>query len=223
MKIPNKAFKIIYAFFSLVLLCLYAGCSTVYLSNRQVSDDIWVCHNTADKAMMEGNIELGILLHQRFLEKESKNALSLYHLGYAYGQTGDYLKEVFYYENAIALNFKTESIFFNLGMAYGELRQTEKSIRSLEKALEINPNSPDNHFALGTAYCQKSIADELAEKEFLKAIEIDPEHVDARLYLSIIYADKGEFKKAGKQLRQILKIDPTHKIAQEYLESIDNE
>ena len=32
----------------------------------------------------------------------------------------------------------------------------------------------------------------MAEDGFLKAIDIDPAHVDARLFLSILYANRGE-------------------------------
>ncbi len=67
--------------------------------------------------------EAGILLHQHFLEKEPTNGLALYHLGYAYGQTGDHVKEVLYYEKAVSLGFSEYHIFFNMGMAYGELNR----------------------------------------------------------------------------------------------------
>ena len=107
-------------------------------------------------------------------------------------------------------------------MAYGELNQVENSIDAFNKALNINPNSADNHFGLGLAY-QRNVADTLAEKEFLEAIKIDPEHLDARLYLSMLYADIGELKKAGNQLRGILEIDPTHRGAHEFLKRIEKE
>jgi len=71
------------------------------------------------------------------------------------------------------------------------------------------------------AYYQSAIADKLAEEEFLKAIEIDPAYLDARLYLSILYVDMGELQKAGEQLQKTLKIDPAHKMAQEFLERIE--
>ena len=60
-------------------------------------------------------------------------------------------------------------------------------------------------------------------EEFLKALKIDPAHVDARLYLSLLYADMGELQKACGQLRKILEIDPTHTGAQKILERIEKE
>jgi len=199
-----------------------AGCSREILVKEPVSEKTWTCDKAADDAMQRHDFEAGILLHQHFLENEPANGLALYHLGYVYGQTGNHMKEVLYYEKAIDLGFKEDSIFFNLGMAYGELNQIENSIYAFNKALDINPDSADNHFGLALAY-QRSVADTLAEKEFLKAIKIDPAHVDSRLYLSMLYADMGELQKACEQLRKILEIDPTHKSACEFLERIEKE
>ena len=208
--------------FCLAGLISGAGCSKGFLEKRPTHQKQWTCDKAADEAMKQHDYEAGILLHQRFLEKEPANGLALYHLGYAYGQTGDHVKEVLYYEKSIALGFKRESIFFNLGMAYGELNQIENSIHAFNKALDINPESAENHFGLALAY-QRNVSDKLAKKEFLKAIEIDPANVDARLYLSLLYADMGELRKAGEQLRKILEIDPANGRAREFLERIEKE
>ena len=74
------------------------------------------------------------------------------------------------------LGFRKGQIFFNLGMAYGELNQLENTIGAFDKALKINPESADVHFGMALVY-QKSLADTLAEEEFLKAIEINAAHV----------------------------------------------
>ena len=210
-----------------IVICLAgliagAGCSRGFLEKGPTREQQWACDKEADEAMKQHDYRAAILLHQSFLRKDPANGLALYHLGYTYGQTGDHPKEVLYYEKAIDLGFKKDSIFFNLGMAYGELNQIENSIGAFNKALNINPNSADNHFGLALAY-QRSIADTLAEEEFLKAIKIDPAHVDSRLYLSLLYADRGDMQKAGEQLRKILEIDPDHRGAQEFLKRIQKE
>ena len=208
--------------FCLAGLLLSLGCSKGLFGRNTGIDKTWICDEEADNAMRQQDYEAGILVHQRFLEKEPENALALYHIGYAYGQIGNHLKEVFHYEKAIALGFGEHRIFFNLGMAYGELNQGKKSIRAFKKALDIDPDSADNHFGLAMAY-QRNLDDKLAEEEFLKVIKIAPGHLDARLYLSILYTDMGDLQKAGNQLREILEIDPTHKTAHEFLESIEKE
>lgn len=221
----QKTFKIICL--SCLALCVVAlgsgvGCSKGILRNRLDPGKKWTCDKDADEAMQRQDYAAGILFHHRFLKEEPANGLALYHLGYACGQTENHIKEVFYYEKAIAVGFRADYIFFNLGMAYGELNQSEKSIRAFKKALDINPGGANNHFGLAVAY-QRSYADKPAEQEFLKVIKIDPGHVDARLYLSMLYADMGEQQKAVEQLQKILEIDPSHRMAREFLKSINKE
>ena len=208
--------------FCLAGLLLSAGCSKGLFGRSPDIDRIWTCDEEADDAVRRQDYEAGILLHQLFLEKEPGNGLALYHLGHAYGQTGDHEMEVSYYEKAIALGFRRDRIFFNLGMAYGELNQGERSIRAFRRALEIDPPNADNHFGLAMAY-QTNCDDKLAEGEFLKAIKIDPQHLDARLYLSMLYADMGNLQRARELLRKILEIDSTNRMAREFLERIEKE
>lgn len=208
--------------FFLSALCIVSGCSKAFLGKNADPKKKWICDKQADEAMKRQDFEAGIVLHQRFLKKEPENALALYHLGYAYGQIGEHLREVAYYEKAIGLGYKRDRIFFNLGMAYGELNQTKKSIRAFKQAIDMDPGNSDNHFGLAMAY-QKSAADKLAEEEFLKAIDINPRHVEARLLLSMLYADWGELQKAADQLRKVLEIDPTNHRARKFLERIEKE
>jgi tetratricopeptide (TPR) repeat protein len=204
----------------LFALCVGLGCTSFPLEKGVELDKRWTCDKNSDEAMKRNDYVAGISLHERFLEREPQNALALYHLGYAHGRTGNHLKEVLFYEKALALGFKRDHIFFNLGMAYGELDYTEKSIRAFKQAIDMNPNSADNHFGFAIA-CQRSGNNKGAKKEFLTAIKLEPRHVEARLSLSKLYIDWGEMQKATEQLRKILKIDPTHESARESLERIE--
>ena len=206
----------------LVYVCSGVGCATRDLGKAIETEKTWHCDKEADDAMKRQEYRKAISLHQDLLEKESGNALALYHLGYAYGQTGDHRTEVRCYEKAVDLGFRKGQIFFNMGMAYGELNRLENAIEAFENALEINPESADAHFGLALVY-QKSLADTMAEEEFLKALEIDPVHIDARLYLSVLYTDRGELQKACEHLRKILEIDPAHSGAREFLKRIEGE
>ena len=209
--------------FCLLVLLALAGCSKNMTEKSPHSTKTWSCSEEADRATSMKDYQTGIVLHERVLENDPNNALALYHLGYAYGQIGDHSKERSHYEKAIALGYSTEHIYYNLGMAYGELSELEKSIWAFKKALEFNPVSSDSHFGLAMAYYQKGFQDKLAEEEFLKVVDIDPTYLDARLYLSIIYADRGETQKACNQLREILKIDPTNTRVRGLLERIEKE
>ncbi len=208
----------------LLAVCAGTGCSKGFLGKGPDAGEVWTCDNAADEAMKRLDYETVIVLHERLLEKKPANALAFYHLGYAHGQMGDHLKEVFYYEKALELGFRKDHIFLNMGLAYRELNDIEKSVKAFRKALEIDPNSADKHFELAIAYMayyQRGIADKMAEEEFLTVIKIDPGHVDARLYLSMLYADMGELKKAVEQLHELIEIEPANAGAREFLERIE--
>ena len=224
---PNKKglkFLLLLSFI-FVLFGIWAGtgCSRKMAQTGPAFNNAWVCRDDADRAMKQHNYQAAILLHESLLETDTTNALAFYHLGYTFGQIGDHEKEVFHYEKAIALGFRTDQIFLNLGLAYGDLNEIEKSLIAFKKSLEVNPESADSHFGLAIAYFRHGSADKLAEEEFLKTIDLDPRHLDARLYLSILYADRGEIEKAGRQLRTIIQIDPTNERARNLLEKIDKE
>lgn len=204
----------------LLALCGGLGCSSLPMEKVAVPDKRWVCDDKSDEAMKRNDYIAGISLHERFLEREPQNALAMYHLGYAHGRAGNHLKEIWFYEKALALGFKSDHIYFNLGMAYGELDYKAKSFRTFKQAIDMYPNSADNHFGFAIA-CQRNGNNKRAEKEFLTAIQLDPMHMEARLSLSKLYRDRGDMQKATEQLRKILKIDPSHEIAREFLKVIE--
>jgi len=105
-------------------------------------------------------------------------------------------------------------------MAYVELVQTERAIRAFKQDLVSNPNSVQTHLALAMAY-QTVSARDLAEKECVETLRLDPKNLDARFLLAMLCLDRNEFEKASEQLRQILAIDPTHAGAIRYLEEIE--
>ena len=207
---------------SLFVVLSGTGCGKDALQRGEAPPS-WTCDTRADEAMKREDYPESILLHERFLERSPENAFALYHLGYAYGRTGDHSMEAFYYEKAVGLGFKTEQIYFNMGMAYGELGQTAKAISSFHNAVEANPGSADNYFGLAMAYQGIEKAYEFAEEAFLKAIKIDPGFIDARLYLSVLYAETGQIQRAQDQIRKILDIDPNHREARELLQKMETE
>jgi tetratricopeptide (TPR) repeat protein len=224
--LQRDVFPIFFRFCGLMLFMLAllqgSGCSRVSVEKPPVSVEKKTCDLRADTAMRIEAYKTSINLHQDFIEKEPENELALYHLGFSYGQTGDYEKEVLYYEQAIALGFKEDQVFFNLGMALGEVNQLEKAIDAFKEGLALNPVSADNYFGLGLTY-QTLGRNQAAEEALMKAIEIDPENLDARFHLSELYADMGHFLKARFQLRQILEIDPSNMRARYMLDNLKME
>ena len=180
-----KVFRFYTLSFFILSLAQGAGCSSAHIEKPPVTKNKMTCDLQADQAIENNDYETGIRLHQQLLEKEPENPLALYHLGYAYGHMGDHQKEVFYYEQAIALGLKDESIFYNLGLAYGDLDQLEKAIQAFKKAIAIEPQSLDARFDLSRLYIAIGNFQE-ARRQLRQILEIDPSYMEARELLDSI-------------------------------------
>jgi tetratricopeptide (TPR) repeat protein len=136
----------------------------------------WHCSPKADQAMADGDIETGLHEHARFVAKHPENPLAHYHLGYAFGQTGDIKQEIAHYEEAVSLGYDdNDQLFFNLAMAYGELGQLEKAVAALEKSLAIAPEAVDTLTELSRLY--READDKKNERRILERLfELIPEN-----------------------------------------------
>ncbi|UCG50728.1 MAG: tetratricopeptide repeat protein [Candidatus Latescibacterota bacterium] len=99
----------------------------------------------------------------------------------------------------------------------------DKAIELLEKAVSMDETNPGYHLVLGQAYVQKLQTVTMFEKatfaakvkgEFEKAVEVDPEHVGARVALASFYLQAppiagGSVKKAKEHAEVIKNLDPT--------------
>lgn len=97
----------------------------------------------------------------------------------------------------------------------------DKAVELLEKAVELEPSNAKNHYLLGGAYGQKAQASSMfsavgpakkAKAELEKAIELDPNFVDARLALIdyLMFAPGfmgGSMDKAKEQAAVVRKLD----------------
>jgi tetratricopeptide (TPR) repeat protein len=122
---------------------------------------------------MRKDTEAGIRLHEAFLESHPDNPLARYHLGYAYGLTGDHRREIACYEKALDLGYAEGALLFNLGMAYGETGQYGKAVEVLERAVDSDPDNPDYRVGLGLAL-ERTGNTGAAIEALREAIRIDP-------------------------------------------------
>jgi FimV-like protein len=184
-KVFFKGFRFCTLLFFFFGLVQGAGCSRVSIEKPPATQEKLSCDPQADKAIEDNDYETGIRLHEQLLEKEPENRLALYHLGYAYGHMGDHQKEIFYYERAIALGMKDESIFYNLGLAYGDLNQLQNAIQAFKEAIEIEPGNLNARFDLSRLYLEVGDLKE-ARHQLQQILEIDPSDREARELLKSI-------------------------------------
>ena len=103
---------------SILAVALLAFSSAMASGPPARKTDKLVCDVAADIALETQDYPTAIDLHRKLLRLEKDNALAHYHLGFAYGMTGNVSKEISEYRTAISLGLNAWDLFLNLGLAY---------------------------------------------------------------------------------------------------------
>ena len=104
------------------------------------------------------------------------------------------------FKRAIQLNSGDADAHFGYGITYlAPLGRIDESVKEMQTALELDPLSPIEHTYLGLAY---QFAGKRAEAVagYKKALELDPNFVEARLSLANCYLDQPNLKEFSAQL-----------------------
>lgn len=97
---------------------------------------------------------------------------------------------------------QTVSILDQAIQALKESRLTEAQ-GLLEQAVQENPNSPEAHHYLGVLF-HRTRQFPLAEQSFLRSLAIDPNNLDGRLRLGILYEETGSIDKAKATYQEVV-------------------
>lgn len=96
---------------------------------------------------------------------------------------------------------------YNLGVDHLNNGRTAAAVRELRASLELRPDDPWAHFAIAEAYRLQGRTDD-AVRHLERAMALKPDFHSARLNLSGVYIQRGEFQKAA-HLAHGLVDDPT--------------
>jgi tetratricopeptide (TPR) repeat protein len=96
---------------------------------------------------------------------------------------------------------------FFMGRSLLALSQAGKAIDYLKKAAQMVPNNPDYLFWVGVGYWANMEFDK-ERQSYLKALKLDPYHLQTRLYLGHNYMDRNQWKAALNQYDRVLDINP---------------
>jgi tetratricopeptide (TPR) repeat protein len=154
-----------------------------------------VCDVAADYMLGIENYPEAIRLHLQVLAKHPDNALAHYHLGFAYGMTGNSQAEVREYTAAVKYGLHDWDVFLNLGLAYLDRGDTEAGIAALKNAVSEGPAHYETHFDLGVAYERAHrLNDALGELSVASSLNSkDPE---LRNMHAIVVAERGDLSSA---------------------------
>ncbi len=91
-----------------------------------------------------------------------------------------------YFEKALQQDPDDPVLNFYLGRCLLVLHQPQQALHGLEKAAALAPQEADYHFWLGVGYWANLDFDKEIGS-YLKALQCDPRHVQARVYLGHAY------------------------------------
>jgi Tfp pilus assembly protein PilF len=180
-----------------------------------------ICDATADHYLVTQDYAEAVRLHREYLQKHPANALAHYHLGFAYGMTGEGTREINEYERATALGLLRWDLFLNLGIAFLVDGNLPAATDALRHAVRLDSEQPEPHYGLGLVYERRNMLTE-AEQEMLTTLRLDPERLDARNMLGVIYARQGKKAEASAQWSALLREAPGYSPARTNLAIIED-
>ncbi len=114
------------------------------------------------------------------------------------------------YNKAIELRPFYAEAYVGLGDARAAKGDVDAAIASYQKALVFNPVNPKLHASLGKIYyAEKGLYYE-SVNAYKRAIELDPQLVEARMGLGEVYEDKGLYKEAIEEYTRVVELDGKH-------------
>jgi tetratricopeptide (TPR) repeat protein len=124
-------------------------------------------------------------------------------------------------EKIVDNNSKNHEAYFYLGKTYFALNIFDDASDAFEEAVDLNDKNADYHYWLGKAYGQDAVHSSIftqtmlapkIKNEFLRAVELDKNHVQARIGLIRFYRQApgimgGSNEKAYQNANILVKID----------------
>ncbi|MFK5915188.1 MAG: tetratricopeptide repeat protein [Woeseiaceae bacterium] len=113
------------------------------------------------------------------------------------------------YTQAIKLDNALDKAWFGRGMALGRQGFIAKGIYNLSVYIKRNPNDSVAYTKRGVRYLWLGDKDN-AELDLLQAIKIDAKNAEAHDDLGVVYAQKGDYKKAIQHFSKTIRLDPSY-------------
>jgi tetratricopeptide (TPR) repeat protein len=141
--------------------------------------------------------------------REPENPVWQVELGNALTSLGNQTAALAYYQNAIQLA-PENPVFWKTLASFSiqnnfEIRET--GLAAARQAVLLDPQDPDGLDLLGLVYFGLE-DDTSAERFFLRALDIDPNHAGAHLHIGSLYLQEGKQEAAYQHLRLASNLQP---------------
>ncbi|XP_042670912.1 tetratricopeptide repeat protein 6 isoform X2 [Centrocercus urophasianus] len=129
--------------------------------------------------------------------------------GLLYMELGDYANACEDLKEAVLLSPGDSQIFQAIGTCHYRLNEFEDAVRSFNQVLRLEPISVEAYIGRGNSYMKTGHEPNLeqAQKDFLKAIHLNPMCMKARICLGYNLQAIGKLQSAWNQLTIVIAID----------------
>jgi len=162
--------------------------SAVYANKPVLPDDMKDTAQQAADLFKNGRYDDAATKYQSIIEKYPESIYAWSNLGVVRFQQGHLPEALKALQQAVKISPSDAFSYRSLGIVYYQMSQYDDAIGALERAIALDPNNVWSHDYLGCACAQKGWQ-EVAEKEFRKAIDIDDTFGEAHFNLAVVYAD----------------------------------
>lgn len=115
---------------------------------------------------------------------------------------------------------KNAEIRFRQGKTLMSQARYEEAVMFLEQAVRFNDSKGDYYLLLAMAESKVNALGKKAERDFLRAIELEPWNAEGHIGLGLLYKREGLLKRAAKEFERALEIEDGHKVARHELREL---
>ncbi|MDH5744372.1 MAG: tetratricopeptide repeat protein, partial [Candidatus Aminicenantes bacterium] len=112
---------------------------------------------------------------------------------------------------------KEAEMRFRQGKTLFNQARYEEALVFLEQAVRLSRDRASYFLLLAMTQARLHVYRKEAEKNFVRAIKLEPWNAEAFAGLGLLYKREGLYIKARKQFERALQIDPDHRIAKKEL------
>ncbi|NWX19170.1 TTC6 protein, partial [Aegotheles bennettii] len=129
--------------------------------------------------------------------------------GLLYMELDDYANACEDFKEATLLSPDDSQIFQAIGICYQRLNEFGEAVRSFDQVLKLDPVSVDTYVGRGNSYMENGheAGYKQAQKDFLRAIHLNPECIKARICLGYSLQALGQLRRAWSQFTVAIFID----------------
>lgn len=117
--------------------------------------------------------------------------------GIAHIRTGNFDKAMADLNKSMLINPKSSLPYFNLGYIFAEVGAYDEALKNYSKAVELNPNDLSSYFNRGLIYFEQKHLFELAEADFNKVLQGDPQYANGYFVRADLYESWGKDSQAN--------------------------